>query len=80
MRIYPTKSKKAGNLIASANVCFNNSLVINGIKLVDGKKGKFISMPNKEVDGKYYDTAYIMDADDKDALYDAIIEAYDNAE
>ena len=38
-------------------------------------------MPNKEVDGKYYDTAYIMDADDKDVLSEAIIDAYyDNVE
>lgn len=78
VRIY--KVKKSKTLLANCNVCFNNSLIINGIKLVDGKNGMFISFPSKEVDGKYYDVAYIMNKNDIDNLTDAIIEAYENAD
>jgi len=53
---------------------------VNGIKLVEGKNGTFVSFPSKEVDGKYYDIAYMMDKDDVDALHEAIIEAYENAD
>ena len=37
-------------------------------------------MPANEYKGEYYDTAYIMDKDDYNTLYEAIIEAYENAE
>ena len=53
---------------------------MNGIKLVEGKNGTFISFPSKEVDGKYYDIAYIMNKEDVEALHEAIIEAYENAD
>lgn len=72
--------KKNKSLLANCNVCFNNSLIVKGIKLVEGKYGTFISFPSKEVDGKYYDTAYLMDKEDVDALHEAIIEAYENTD
>lgn len=78
MRVY--KVKKNSSLLANCNVCFNNSLVLNGIKLVDGKKGTFLSMPSNEYKGDYYDTAYIMDKDDYNDLYEAIVEAYEKAD
>jgi len=78
VRVYKVKKNKS--LLANCNVCFNNSLIVNGIKLVEGKNGTFVSFPSKEVDGKYYDIAYMMDKEDVDALHEAIIEAYENAD
>ena len=44
---------------------------IYGIRIVEGKKGKFLSMPaRKGSDGNYYSHAYIADED----VYNAILE------
>ena len=46
-------------------------VAIYGIRVVEGKKGKFLSMPaRKGSDGNYYSHAYIADED----VYKAILE------
>jgi stage V sporulation protein G len=46
----------AGNLKAFADVCVNGVLVIRGVRLVEGKKGMFVSMPQEQgKDNKWYD-------------------------
>lgn len=46
-------------------------ITIYGIRIVEGKKGKFLSMPSRKgSDGNYYSHAYIADED----VYKAILE------
>lgn len=46
-------------------------VTIYGIRIIEGKKGKFLSMPaRKGSDGNYYSHAYIADDD----VYNAILE------
>jgi len=46
-------------LKAFANVTFDNAFVIRGLKVIDGKKGLFISMPSRKAkDGTYRDIAH----------------------
>lgn len=46
-------------------------VTIYGIRIIEGKKGKFLSMPaRKGNDGNYYSHAYIADED----VYNAILE------
>lgn len=46
-------------------------VTIYGIRIVEGKKGKFLSMPSRKgSDGNYYSHAYIADED----VYNAILE------
>lgn len=46
-------------------------VTIYGIRIIEGKKGKFLSMPaRKGSDGNYYSHAYIADED----VYNAILE------
>ena len=46
----------AGNLKAFADVSVNDALVIRGIRLVEGKKGLFVSMPQEQgKDNRWYD-------------------------
>lgn len=47
-------------------------VTIYGIRIIEGKKGEFLSMPaRKGSDGNYYSHAYIADED----VYKAILEA-----
>ena len=78
--IYPMK-KKVNNLVAFVDLTFNDALVCKGFKIVDGKKGLFVSKPSsKGADDKYYDQVYILDKDYWDEVEEYIIEQYEEAE
>lgn len=50
-------------------------VTIYGIRVVTGKKGKFLSMPaRKGSDGNYYSHAYIADKDVYNAILDTVTE------
>lgn len=55
----------------------DNTLVIKGLTLVEGKKGLFLSFPNtKGKDGKYYNYVYTLDKEWRECLQDACIKKY----
>jgi stage V sporulation protein G len=46
----------AGSLKAFADIAVNDALVIRGVRVLEGKKGVFISMPQEQSrDNKWYD-------------------------
>ena len=50
-------------------------VTVYGIRLVDGKKGKFLSMPSRKgSDGKYYSHARIVDNDICNAILETVTE------
>jgi DNA-binding cell septation regulator SpoVG len=50
-------------------------VTIYGIRVVEGKKGKFLSMPaRKGSDGNYYSHAYIADEDVNKAILETVTE------
>ena len=50
-------------------------VTVYGIRLVDGKKGKFLSMPSRKgSDGKYYSHARIVDDDIINAILETVTE------
>lgn len=69
------------SLRAFVDIEFDECFVLKGIKVVDGKKGLFVAMPNeKGSDGKYYDTAFPITKKFREELNDAVFEEYDNAD
>lgn len=76
MSIYPVNTKSS--LKANAVITFNDMLVVRGFKVVEGKKGLFISKPSTQGnDGIYYDSVYLLDPDLWDEITDVIIEEYE---
>jgi len=64
-----------------ASITLDEELVIKGLKIVDGKKGLFVSMPNeKGKDDKYYDTVFPLNKELRSDIEDAVLDAYDEAE
>lgn len=54
-----TKTFPTGNVKAIADVTLDDSVAIHGVKLIDGKNGKFVSMPSdrwQDRDGNYKHT------------------------
>ena len=75
------KKIEKGNLLAAASLCINKCFIINEIKLIDGKKGRFISMPKRKIKNKNYtrDFAYPMNNETREKIFKAISKAYDEA-
>lgn len=66
-----TWSDESVSCDVSLSVAKAELVTIFGIRIVEGKKGKFLSMPaRKGSDGNYYMHAYIADED----VYKAILE------
>ena len=66
-------------LKAFANVTFDNSFVIRGLKIINGNKGYFISMPSKRrPDGTYQDVAHPINTEMRRLLERKVLEAYEN--
>lgn len=55
----------------------NDTLVIKGLTLVEGKNGLFLSFPStKGKKGKYYNSVYSLDKEWTNLLQDACIKKY----
>ncbi len=66
-------------LKAIASITINNCFAVNGIKLMEGQKGLYISMPNKRtVNGEFKDIAHPINAETRELIQRAIIEKYRN--
>ena len=67
----------AGATKAFADISVNDSLMILGIRVVEGKDGLFVAMPREEGrDGKYYNTVVPIKRETKDEIERIVLEAY----
>lgn len=66
------------NVVASVSIEIDESLVINGILLLNGRKGHFVSMPSEQwSDGSYHDRVYFKSKKAQEYLKDKIEEEYE---
>lgn len=65
-----------GNVIAVANITLDDVFVIRGVRLVDGRKGSFVSFPvRKSKDGEYVDICYPITKELREDIHAAIEDA-----
>ena len=66
-----------GMVKAFVDVIFNGQLLVKGVRIVEGKNGLFITMPQSQgKDGKWYPTTMLLDDGLKGELQTAVMEAY----
>lgn len=69
-----------GTLRATATVNINNAFAIRGVKLMEGSKGLFVSMPSyKAGNGEYKDICFPCTAEARKEFDSAVIGAYEQA-
>lgn len=69
-----------GTLRATATVNINNAFAIRGVKLMEGSKGLFVSMPSyKAGNGEYKDICFPCTAESRKEFDNAVIGAYEQA-
>lgn len=66
-----------GSTKAFCDISIFDSLIINGLRVVAGEKGLFVSMPREEgKDGKWYNTVIPLKREVKDEIEKIVLEAY----
>lgn len=66
-----------GKTKAMASVTFDDCFVVSGLKVIEGEKGAFVSMPNrKTADGEYKDTAFPITKEFREELINAVLKEY----
>ena len=74
-RIY--RLDNGGIVKAFADVSVNNSLLLKGIKVIEGQKGTFVSMPRTQgKDQRWYESFKIMDEAIKKQLSKIVLDSY----
>jgi stage V sporulation protein G len=61
---------------AFASITIDDSLVFHDVKIVEGKNGLFVSMPNKKVGDKYVDICHPITAQSRTTLIDSVLNSY----
>ncbi|MCK5260116.1 MAG: SpoVG family protein [Candidatus Omnitrophica bacterium] len=64
-------------LKAFVDIVINDALLIKGVRVMDGKKGLFVSMPREQSkDQKWYDTIRCLTQEIRDQITETVLAAY----
>ena len=74
------KKINKGDLLAAASVCIDDCLILSEIKLLNGKNGRYISMPDRKIKNKEYrrNLTYPIDNQTRLQLLEVISNQYDD--
>lgn len=73
------KINPTGNPRATASVNLNGVFAVHGLKVMDGKKGLFVSMPGYQGRSGWVDSVHPIDAGFREQLNQAVMDAYAQA-
>lgn len=73
------KKINKGDLLAAASLCIDDCFVIKEIKLIEGKNGRYISMPTRKLRNKNFRQSFSYPTNNETRLQilNAISEQYD---
>ncbi len=75
VKVFPAKDD--GRLKAYATIVFDNAFIIRDLKVIEGHKGLFVSMPSrKRKDGTFRDIVHPLNSDMRKNIEDRVIEEY----
>ena len=75
VKVYPAKEN--GRLKAYATVVFDNDFIVRDLKIIEGNKGFFVSMPSRRrKDGTFRDIVHPLNSDTRTRIENAIINEY----
>ena len=75
VKVYP--AKESGRLKAYATVVFDNCFIVRDLKVIEGHKGFFVSMPSRRRnDGTFRDIVHPLNTETRKLIEDGIINEY----
>lgn len=75
------KKINKGDLLAAASICIDDCFIVREIKLLNGKNGRYISMPKRRLKNKEFkqDFSYPINEETRLQLLEAISEQYNDS-
>ena len=74
-------NKDDAKLKAVATITIDDCIAVHDIKIINGEKGLFVSMPSRKTpDGEYKDIVHPINTETREALVKAIFAAYEEAQ
>ena len=71
-------SNQTGNIKAFASVTLDGAYVANDLKVMDGAKGLWVSMPNRKIkDGEYKDIFHPITGKARTDIFDCVLKEYE---
>lgn len=78
VKVFPTK--EVGRLKAYATIVFDDSFILRDLKIIEGNKGLFVSMPSrKRKDGTFRDIVHPLNIETRQLIENAVINEYNRA-
>lgn len=72
-------AKESGRLKAYATVVFDDAFIVRDLKIIEGHKGLFVSMPSRRrKDGTFRDVAHPLNSDMRQSLEETILKAFED--
>ena len=79
VKVFPAK-ETGSRLKAYATLVFDNCFIIRDLKIIEGDKGLFVSMPSRRrKDGTFRDIVHPLNSDTRKRIEDTIIIEYNKA-
>lgn len=79
VKVFPAKDD--GRLKAYATIVFENAFIIRDLKIIEGAKGLFVSMPSRRrKDGTFRDIVHPLNSEMRRQIEDRVIQEYNNVE
>ena len=75
VKIYP-QQQSGGNVLANASVTINGCFAVKGIRVMNGSRGPFVSMPSFRTGNGYKDICFPCTREFKQAFDNTVLEAY----
>ncbi|MBT3455723.1 septation regulator SpoVG [bacterium] len=75
VKVYPAKN--GGRLKAFATIVFDNSFIIRDLKIIEGNKGYFVSMPSRRrKDGSFRDIVHPLNSEMRQEIEETVVGAF----
>lgn len=75
VKVFPAKDD--GRLKAYATIVFENAFIIRDLKIIEGAKGLFVSMPSrKRKDGTFRDIVHPLNSETRRMIEERVIDEY----
>lgn len=74
------KKINKGDLLVAASICIDDRFIVKEIKLLNGKNGRYISMPKRKVKNRNFkqDFSYPLNNETRVQLLEVISKSYDD--
>ncbi|MBP7653345.1 septation regulator SpoVG [Candidatus Dependentiae bacterium] len=72
-----TVDSSNGDFKAWVSITFDNSFVIHNLKIIEGSKGLFVTMPNRKTStGEYRDIAHPLNNERRELIESTVLSEY----